>query len=368
MSCGVAPSEVAAEAADTDVRPLRIALVSTVATSTPPAKSGSVEVMTALLADGLVACGHDVTLFATGDSVTSAKLDATFERGYWHDLSLWPWEFCEMLNFAAAAERATEFDLIHFQAGYYPMPLAFTRLCPTPIVQTVHHAPSPDEVRIWSRYAEAPYIAISNEQARLMDGLNIVGVVLHGIDTDAFVFRAEPEDYLLYLGRFTEGKGVLQAIEVVQRLGLRLILAGPNEDYFRDKVAPHVDGVQIIYFGEADHDAKVRLLGGARALLYPILAPEPFGLVLAEAAACGTPVAALDQGAVREVVEDGVTGVVFDDLEQMMDCLDRVLALDRRDIHKHSVACFGRDRMVEEYVRVYRDLIGGGRAELGRVS
>ena len=369
MSGGRASSGVGAETAvadDTDGRPLRIALISTVATSTPPAKSGSVEVMTSLLAEGLVTRGHDVTLFATGDSVTSARLAGTFERGYWHDLSLWPWEFCEMLNFAAAAERAAEFDLIHFQAGYYPMPLAFTRLCPTPIVQTVHHAPLPDEIRIWSRYPEAPYIAISNEQARLMDGLNVVGVVLHGIDTDAFVFRAEPEDYLLYLGRFTEGKGVLQSIEVAHSVGLRLILAGANEDYFRDEIIPHVDDVRIVYFGEADHDAKVRLLGGARALLYPIQAPEPFGLVLAEAAACGTPVAALDRGAVREVVEDGVTGVVFDDLEQMVSRFDRVLALDRRGVRERSVARFGLERMVDEYVRVYRELIRSGRTDLGR--
>ena len=321
--------------------------------------------MTSLLADGLVARGHDVTLFATGDSVTSARLDAMFERGYWHDLSLWPWEFCEILNFAAAVERAGEFDLIHFQAGYYPMPLAFTRLCSTPIVQTVHHAPLPDEIRIWSRYPEAPYIAISNEQAQLMGGLNVVGVVLHGIDTDAFVFRPEPEDYLLYLGRFTEGKGALQSIEVAQRLGLRLILAGANEEYFRDEVAPRVDGAQIVYFGEADRDAKVRLLGGARALLYPIQTPEPFGLVLAEAAACGTPVAALDRGAVREVVEDGVTGVVFDDLEEMVHRFHRVLELDRRGVRERSVVRFGRERMVDEYVRIYRRLIHPGAAALG---
>ena len=264
-----------------------------------------------------------------------------------------------MLNLSAAIERAAEFDLIHFQAGFYPMPLAFVRICPTPIVQTVHHAPLPEEIRIWSRYPEAPYIAISREQARLMQGLNVVDVVLHGIDTGAFTFRAEPDDYLLYLGRFTAGKGVLQAIEVARRADARLVLAGPDEDYFREAVAPHVDGESVVYAGEADHDAKVRLFGGARALLYPVQAGEPFGLVLAEAMACGTPVAAFGRGAVREVVDDGVTGVVFEDLEEMVDGLGRVLALDRRAVRERALARFGVERMVDGYVAAYERVLSG---------
>ena len=142
--------------------------------------------------------------------------------------------------------------------------------------------------------------------------------MLHGIDTDAFVFREKPDDYLLFLGRFTDGKGVLQAIEIAKRVGMRLILAAAEDDYYRENVAPHVDGRYIVYYGEADFAAKVKLYGGARALLYPIQAREPFGLVLAEAMACGTPVAALDRGAVREVVDDGRDRVVFEDSEQMV--------------------------------------------------
>ena len=337
-------------------RSLRIAHVGPVATSIPPSKSGSVEVMTSLLTEGLVDRGHNVTLFATGDSATSARLHAIYERGYWHDESLWPWELCEMLNLAAAVERGGDFDIIHYEAAYYPISLAFARLSPTPIVQTLHHAPSPDEVRLWSRYPEAPFVAISHEQARLLDGLNVVDVVLHGIDTDAFAFRAEPNDYVLFLGRFTEGKGVLQAIEVARRAGLRLILAAAEEEYYRQHVAPHVDGINVVYFGEADHAARVELYGDSRALLYPVQAAEPFGLVLAEAMACGTPVAALDKGAVRELVEDGVTGIVYADLEQMVSGLHRTLALDRRTVHERAVVRFGVARMVDEYTAVYRRL------------
>jgi len=332
---------------------MKIAHVAPVATTIPPPKSGSVETMTSLLTEGLVARGHDVTLFATADSKTKATLAAIYAHGYWHDENMWPWELYEMLNLAAAVERAREFDIIHYEAAYYPMSLAFTRLSPTPIVQTLHHSPSAAEVALWSRYPEAPFVAISQEQAMLLSGVNVVGTVLHGIDTDNFMFRETPDDYLLFLGRFTEGKGVLQAIDVAKRVGMKLVLAAAEDDYYREKVAPHVDGTRILYYGEADFAAKVKLFGGARALVYPIQAREPFGLVLAEAMACGTPVVALDRGAVREVVDEGVTGMIFNDLDAMAANLTSVFSFDRRRIRERAVARFGVERMVNEYVAVY---------------
>ena len=336
---------------------MRIAHIGPVATTIPPPKSGSVETMTSLLTEGLVARGHDVTLFATADSKTRAKLFALYPHGYWHDEHMWPWELYEMLNLAAAVERADQFDIIHYEAAYYPMSLSFARLSPTPIVQTLHHSPSQAEVKLWLHYPEAPFVAISNEQARLLSGLNVVATVLHGIDTDSFAFREKPDDYLLFLGRFTEGKGVLQAIEIAKRVGMKLILAAAEDEYYREKVAPHVDGRHIVYYGEADFAAKVRLYGGARALLYPIQSREPFGLVLAEAMACGTPVAALDRGAVREVVDDGITGVVYENLEQMSNELTRTFDLDRRRVRERAVARFGAARMVDEYVDVYQRIV-----------
>jgi len=304
-----------------------------------------------------VSRGHDVTMFATADSKTSATLHATYPHGYWHDDTMWPWELYEMLNLAAAVEQASNFDIIHYEAAYYPISLAFARLSSTPIVQTLHHSPTAAELALWSRYPEAPFVAISNEQASLLAGLNVVGTVLHGIDTDSFVFREKPEDYLLFLGRFTEGKGVLQAIELAKRVGIKLILAAAEDEYYRERVATHVDGRHVVYFGEADFDAKVRLYGGARALLYPIQAREPFGLVLAEAMACGTPVAALDRGAVREVVDQGVTGMIFDDLEQLANDLPRVFDLDRRRVRERAVERFGAARMVDEYIQVYARIV-----------
>ncbi len=335
----------------------RIAMVGPVAQSIPPTRSGSVETVTALLTDGLVARGHDVTLFATGSSTTTARHHATFSRGYHEDTSLWPWELCELFNLAAAVERAAEFDVIHYQAEYAPISMAFTRLSPTPVLLTLHHAPTPPEVALWSRYSEAPFVAVSAAQEQLLAGLNVVGTIHHAVDTATFVFRPEPEDYLLFLGRFTEAKGVPQAIDAARRSGLRLVLAAAANDYYRDVISPMVDGRQVVYAGEVDLAAKVTLLGGARALLYPVQSSESFGLVLAEAMACGTPVAALRRGAVDEVVDEGVTGGVFDSLDALVDGLPRVLALDRNTVRSRAVDRFGPDRMVEEHLEVYSRLV-----------
>jgi hypothetical protein len=169
-------------------RPLRVAVVGPVATSIPPPGSSSVELFTSLLTEGLVARGHRVTLFATGTSRTAAELHATLARGYGEDATAWPWELCELLNVSAAVERATDFDVIHYQAISWPISLPLTRLVSVPLVQTVHHAPSRDEIALWLRYPEAPFVAISHEQASLLAGLNVIATIHHGVDTDAFTF------------------------------------------------------------------------------------------------------------------------------------------------------------------------------------
>jgi glycosyltransferase involved in cell wall biosynthesis len=294
-----------------------------------------------------------VTLFATAGSATRARLHAIYQRGYLEDPALWPWEMCELFNLAAALEQAEAFDVVHCQAEYAPLSLAFSGLSRVPLIQTVHHLPSPPEVAVWLRYARAPFIAVSHAQARAMTGLNVVGVVQHAVATDAYAFRGDPDDYLLFLGRFTEGKGVLSAIELARRTGHRLLLAAAENDYYRQHVAPLVDGRDVAYVGEVSQGEKVALLGGARALVYPVQAGESFGLVLAEAAACGTPAAALRCGAVSEIVEEDVTGVTFDSVAAMVDGLPRVLALDRMRVRTRAVARFGVDRMVDEYVALY---------------
>jgi len=336
---------------------LRIAVVAPVAQRIPPIRSGSVETVTALLVDGLVNEGHEGKLFATGGSETRAALHVTFPRGYREDPDLWPWEMCELLNLAAAVERADAFDVIHYQANYGPISLAFSKLSDTPVVVTLHHAPSPGEVALWSRYPDAPFIAVSNAQAKMLAPLRVVGTVHHAVDTEVFAPRGEPTGDLVFLGRFTEGKGVVEAIEIARRAQLRLVLAAAPNDYYERVVAPLVDGDRVVYVGELGTSEKAALLAGARALLYPVQADESFGLVMAEAMSCGTPVAALRRGPVAEIVDEGVTGHAFATVDELVAGLPAVLALDRERVRARALERFSATRMVEGHLAVYRRLV-----------
>ena len=337
-------------------QPLRIAVVAPVAQAVPPTNSGSIEATTDLLVRGLAGFGHEVTLFATASSSTPVTLHATLERGYNEDDAIWPWELCELFNIAAAVEQADRFDVIHSQVEYAPLALAFQRITTTAIVQTLHHTPTDHEVALWSRYSEAPFIAISRAQAERLEGLRVIATVHHAVDTDQLHFNSEPDDYLLFLGRFTEGKGAVEAIAAARQANMRLILAAAENEYFRKHVASSVDGTHVIFKGEVRADAKSELLGRARALLYPVQQDEPFGLVLPEAMACGTPVAALNRGAVSEIVDNGVTGGVFDSLDQLVSGLPQVLTLDRARVRARAVQRFHPDRMVAAHIDIYAAL------------
>ncbi|MEQ1855149.1 MAG: glycosyltransferase family 4 protein [Longimicrobiales bacterium] len=339
---------------------LRVAIVGPVAQSIPPVRSGSVESVTALLVDGLVSRGHDVTLFASGSSATTATLHATFPLGYREDPDLWPWELCELLNLSAAVERASEFDVIHYQAGYAPISLAFAGLTAAPLVTTVHHAPGSSETALWSRAPSrraAPFIAVSEAQRRLLEGMDVVATIHHAVDFGAFVPHGEPDDQLLFLGRFTEGKGVLEAIDVARRASMRLVLAAAPNEYFTQVVAPFVDGDRVVYVGELGLTEKAELLARSRALLYPVQSHESFGLVMPEAMACGTPVAALRGGPVDEIVDHGVTGGVFGTLDELVAGLPNVLALNRQRVRVRAAELFGQARMVDAHVEAYSALV-----------
>lgn len=337
---------------------MRIALVGPVATTVPAAKSGSVELVTQLLCDGLVARGHEVTLFAVSGSSTTARLQATFERGYVDDPhALWPWEMAELLNVAAACEQHTAFDVIHYQGAYFPMSVAFSRLSPVPIVQTLHQEPHPSQLQLLQRYPDAHYVAVSHHQAKALTGLHDVTIIPHGLDIASFPFGQAPDDYLVFLGRFVAGKGALEAIEIARRAGVRLLMAAAANDYYRQHLAAHVDGEQIQYLGELDFAAKTKFLAGGRAMIYPVQAPEPFGLVLIEAMACGTPVAALRCGAVTELVDEGITGHVFDSFDELVQGLPRVFELDRTQVRARAQERFDAAHMVEAHELLYRRLV-----------
>lgn len=334
-------------------RKLSIAHIAPVATTIPAAKSGSVELVSALLTEELVKRGHDVTLFATGTTKTSAKLFATFPQGYWENIDMWPWEHYELVHLASACERADQFDVIQYQAAYYPMSIAFSRLIRTPMVHTLHHQPYPEQRDLWQCYPEANLVAISDYQRSALTGLNCAAVIPHGLDLHNFTFSDRPEDYLVFLGRFTEGKGPLQAIDIAKRIGMRLLMAAPDSGYFYDEVQQHVDGEQIVYVGELGHEEKVKLLGGARAMLYPMQVGEPFGLVLIEAMACGTPVAALNKGAVPEIVVNGVSGYAAETVDELVAKLPEVMSLPRAGVRRHAEAHYSVEAMADGYEALY---------------
>lgn len=289
---------------------------------------------------------------------TRAKLHATFEAGYWQDPhGMWPWEMCELYNVAAAFERHAQFDVIHYQGAYFPMSAAFSRLCPVPVVQTIHHQPVPGELMLFRKYPDTHYVTLSAYQASAMTGLSSVTTVMHGLDMHNFALGSAPEDYLVFLGRFTPGKGALAAIDIARRCGSRLLMAAPDSEYYRTTIAPLVDGERVQYVGELDFAAKTELLRRARALLYPVQEGEPFGLVLVEAMACGTPVAALRRGAVPEIVKEGVSGYAFDSVEELIAGLPRVYALDRFAVRTHAAQRFDARRMVEDYERLYERVV-----------
>jgi glycosyltransferase involved in cell wall biosynthesis len=332
---------------------LRIAQIAPLEMPVRPEVGGSIQQLVWSLTEELVRLGHHVTLFATGDSRTSAALHAVYPSDYDHDQAIWDWRFHELLHVASAFERAVEFDVIH--SHVYQLGLPFTRLVSTPVVHTYHVNPNDDIVRGFARYREARVVAISNYQRRALAALADVDVVHHGIDTDAFPFQPRSGDYLAFLGRIIARKGPVEAIHLAKRVGMPLVLAGPaDEAYYRSEVAPLVDGRQVRYLGPVGPEGRNRLLGGAAALLFPLMAGEPFGLVTIEAMACGTPVAALARGAVPEIVSNGVTGYAADDLDSLAALIPATIALDRARVRREAVQRFDYRRMVRDYVAVYR--------------
>ena len=335
---------------------LRIAQLAPLAHPVGPDATGSIEQLIHLLTEELVRRGHAVTLFAAGDSQTSARLCMTYPRGYEHDDGLWNWQFHETLNAAAAFEQADQFDVIHSHVYHYALP--FTRLVRTPVVHTYHVMPDEDIVRAYARYPEAQVVTMSHFQRSSFGALRRVDVIPHGIDTATFRFNAHPKDYLVFLGRLLPDKGAAEAIQAALRARMSLVVAGPreDEDYFHARLEPLIDGKQVQYVGAVDSRQRNELLAGASALLYPNLEGEPFGLVMIEAMACGTPVVALGVGAVPEIIEPGKTGFIAQRKSALVACIRKAVRLDRMLVRQEAVRRFDFSRMTDDYLAVYRRL------------
>jgi glycosyltransferase involved in cell wall biosynthesis len=309
-----------------------------------------------LLTEGLVAAGHHVTLFATADSITTATLHATSPTGWSEDATI-DAKVAECLHVASVFERAAEFDVIH--NGFDFLPLTYSELVDTPVVTTIHGFSSERIVPVYQRYNGAgAYVSISDADRH--PNLHYASTIHHGIDVGEFAVHPSPGEHLLFFGRIHPDKGTAHAIEVARRCGRRLDIAGiiQDEQYFRDEVAPHVDGVQVRYLGAVDAATRAEVLGGAHALLHLIDFDEPFGYSVVEAMACGTPVIANARGSMGELIADGVTGFLVDDVDSAATAVGLVGELDRRRIAEQAAQRFTVATMIEKYVKVYRDVIG----------
>lgn len=335
---------------------LRVAVLAPIAWRTPPRHYGPWELFASLLTEGLVARGHDVTLFATGDSITGAKLASVIDHGWSEDADIEP-KVAECLHIAAAFERSDEFDLIH--NGFDFLPLTYTPFVATPVVTTIHGFSSPKIIPVYERYNDrVAYVAISDSDRD--PRLRYAATIHHGIDTDAFRLSAQPRDHLVYFGRIHPDKGTARAIDVARRAGRRLVLAGIVQDqhYFDDAVAPHLDGDRVHFVGAVAAEQRSDFLGSAAALLHLIDFDEPFGFSVAEALACGTPVIAANRGSMPELIDDGRTGFLVADDDEAVAAVARLDTLDRVEIRRDAIERFGVDRMVDEYVDLYRRVVG----------
>jgi glycosyltransferase involved in cell wall biosynthesis len=328
----------------------------------PPRHYGPWEQFVSLLTEGLVTRGVDVTLFATADSVTSARLVATAPSGYSEDTTL-DAKVWEALHIAAVFERSHEFDVIHNNFDF--LPLTFSRLVDTPVVTTIHGFSSERILPVFEQYNDVGYyVAISDgdRDARL----EYVATIHHGIDFSRFSIGSDPRGDLLFFGRIHPDKGTAEAIDVAERSGFPLVIAGIVQDtaYFDRLVAPRVDGRQVSYLGVVGSERREAVLGSARALLHLIDFDEPFGFSVIEAMACGTPVIAYPRGSMSEIIRHGKNGFLVANADEAVAAVDAAAALDRRVVRASIESDFNVDRMTDDYLAVYLDVLNRHRARV----
>ena len=335
---------------------MRVAMLAPIAWRTPPRHYGPWELVTSLLTEALVALGVDVTLFATLDSVTAATLDGVVPASYNEDPSIDAkvWEYRHLSHLFA---RADEFDIIHNQADFPAH--AFAPLVTTPVVTTIHGFGSDRILPMYQPFQDrVHYVAISDADRH--PSLRYAATIHHGIPVNAFAFDAAGSDNLLFFGRMHPDKGADEAIAAAQASGRALDLYGIVQDqgYFDREVAPHVDGARVRYHGAVGGEVRVRALGQARALLHLVNFDEPFGLSVIEAMACGTPVIAMRRGSMPELIEHGVNGYLVESLDEAVAAIDRVHEIERAACRHTVVERFSVERMAEEYLALYRRILG----------
>ncbi|QNL48190.1 glycosyltransferase family 4 protein [Olivibacter sp. SDN3] len=334
---------------------MKLAMLAPIAWRTPPRKYGPWEQVASNLTEGLIKQGIDVTLFATADSITKGRLRYSALRGYAEDPSL-DAKVEECLHISEVMEAAADFDIIHNHFDF--LPLTYSRLIHTPMVTTIHGFSSPKIIPVYKKYnRHCFYVSISD--ADRSPELDYIATVYNGIATSQFQFVANPKSYLLYFGRIHPEKGAHLAIEVAKRSAMPLIIAGlvQDEHYFSTYILPHVNGKQIQYVGNVGPAERNRLLGDAAALLHLIAFDEPFGLSVAEAMLCGTPVVAMDRGSMPELLRHGQTGFLVNSVDEAIQAIAGIHSLSRNDCLKWARSKFTQEKMTADYIAVYRRIL-----------
>lgn len=334
---------------------MKIAILSPVAWRTPPKKYGPWEQVASNIAEGMVERGLDVTLFATSDSITKGKLSSVCERPYAEDPII-DAKVAECLHISHLMEQADRYDLIHNNFDF--LPLSYSRLINTPILTTIHGFSSQRIIPVYKKYNNhGHYVSISNSDRS--KELDYIATVYNGINDNDFAFRAEPAEYLLFFGRIHPEKGVYESIQIAKKSKRKLIISGliQDEEYFDSKVKPFINDNDIVYVGNSGPDDRNKLLGGAFALLHPISFDEPFGLSVAEAMLCGTPVIAFNRGSMPELILDGKTGFLVENIEEAAQAVKNIEQIKRKQCHEWAISKFTTQKMIDGYLKVYKEII-----------
>lgn len=340
---------------------MKIAQIAPVIESVPPKKYGGTERVVSALTEELVKRGHEVTLFASGDSVTKAKLVSAYPKAIRNARlkDIYGPNYWTMLNIGMAYERQEEFDIIHDHNGHLSLPTA--NVCPKPVVMTLHGSFDTTNRQFYSKLGKkVNFVSISKAQAKPAPNLNWVGNVYNGLPMKDFPFSATHDGYLLYCGRLSMEKGAHIAINVAQSLNLPLIMAAKLDfldmPFFQEYIGHRLSS-DIRWVGEVDDIERNRLMSKARCLLHPITWPEPFGLTMIEAMACGCPVIAINKGSIPEVIKNKKTGFVVENDEEMADAVDKIKNIDRKFCREYALENFSAERMTSDYEKIYEKLL-----------
>ncbi len=341
---------------------MKIAQIAPIVERVPPKKYGGTERVVHALTEELVRRGHDVTLFASGDSLTSAKLASVYPRALREARikDLYGLNYWTLLNIGTAYDRQKEFDIIHDHI--VPISLPTANIAETPVVGTMHAPFTPDNKKLFQTLKNPGIVTISQAQAHPVPGIHHLGTVYNGLPLDDYPFQATGEDFLLYVGRISLEKGVHFAIEVAQQLDMRLIIAAKlekvDEPYFREEIEQNLSD-RIQWIGEVDERARNALMSKAKAFLHPVTWREPFGLTLIEAMACGCPVIAFDKGSIPEIIKNGVTGYVVSDIEGLIEATTSIGIIDRAITRDYARENFSARKMADGYEMMYEKMLSG---------